>query len=56
MSFVAVAFFLFDCATGPSGEHEVDFSHYDEPLNDQVTDHIKAKVMGGATGKKQKYP
>jgi hypothetical protein len=42
-SFVAV--FLAGCATGPSGKHEVDFSNYDEPLTDQVTDQIKAKVM-----------
>jgi hypothetical protein len=45
MSFFAIAFLLAGCATAPSGKHGIDFSHYDEPLNDQVTDHIKAKVM-----------
>jgi hypothetical protein len=35
--------FLAGCATGPAGRH-VDFSHYDKPLTEQVTDTIKARV------------
>jgi len=36
--------FLAGCATGPAGRH-VDFSNYDKPLAEQVTDTIKARVM-----------
>ena len=46
LSFVASALLFSSCSTpaGGTGKREADFSHYDEPLHDQVTDHIKAKV------------
>jgi hypothetical protein len=38
---------LTSCSTVPAtpAGRRVDFSHYDEPLYDQITDHIKAKAM-----------
>ncbi len=41
---MACALLLASCATNYLGGKGVDYSHYDEPLYDQVADHIKAKV------------
>ena len=44
--FITSTLFLAGCASGPAspaGRH-VDFSNYDKPLTEQVTDHIKDKV------------
>lgn len=43
--FLAGVWFLAGCATKPAASGRVDYAHYDEPLNDQVTNRIKAKVM-----------
>ena len=47
LSFTSSVLFLASCASGPAGSagHHVDFSKYDKPLTEQVTDRIKAKVM-----------
>lgn len=46
MPFIASALFLSSCTTpSGTGKREADFSDYDEPLAEQVTDHIKEKVM-----------
>jgi hypothetical protein len=43
LSFTTSILFLSGCASVPTG-HQVDFSNYDKPLTEQVTDRIKDKV------------
>jgi len=43
LSSISSVLFLAGCASVPTG-HPVDFSNYDKPLTEQVTDRIKAKV------------
>lgn len=46
ISFLSCALFLGSCTTTSTGSAEsVDYSHYDQPLGDQVVNRIKAKVM-----------
>jgi hypothetical protein len=43
---IAGMLFLASCTTpSGTGKREADFTHYDEPLYEQITDRIKAKVM-----------
>ena len=43
---VAGMLFLAGCTTpSGTGKREADFTHYDEPLYEQMTDRIKARVM-----------
>jgi hypothetical protein len=43
---IAGMLFLASCTTpSGTGKREADFTHYDQPLYEQVTDRIKAKVM-----------
>ncbi len=44
LSCITCSLFLASCASTPAGR-QVDFSHYNKPLEEQVTDRIKAKVM-----------
>src|SRR5262249_34680934 len=45
---IAGMLFLASCTTpSDTGKREADFTHYDEPLYEQMTDRIKAKVMAG---------
>src|SRR5215831_1904591 len=46
LPFIAGMLFLTSCTTpSGTGKREADFTHYDQPLYEQMTDHIKAKVM-----------
>ena len=47
MSLIATICLLAGCAAHPPGPaaRKVDFSHYNEPLREQVTDRIRGKVM-----------
>ncbi len=51
--FAAGILLLASCATEPigTGKSEADYSNYDEPLHDQVVDHIEAKVMPAWEGR-----
>src|SRR5215471_15643183 len=43
---IAAMLFLASCTTpSGTGKRETDFTHYDKPLYEQMTDRIKAKVM-----------
>ena len=46
LTLIAGMLFLASCATpSGTGKREADFTHYDEPLYEQITTRIKAKVM-----------
>ena len=46
LSLIAGMLLLASCTTpSGTGKREADFTHYDEPLYEQMTDRIKAKVM-----------
>lgn len=46
LSFIAGMLFLAGCTTPyGTGKRKADFTHYDEPLYEQMTDRIKARVM-----------
>src|SRR5262245_32095669 len=47
VSCITGTLFLASCSTPRHAAEgrSVDFSHYDEPLYDQIADHIKARVM-----------
>jgi hypothetical protein len=46
LSLISGMLFLASCTTpSGTGKREADFTHYDEPLYEQITDRIKAKVM-----------
>jgi hypothetical protein len=46
LSLIAGMLFLASCTTPVgTGKREADFTHYDEPLYEQMTDRIKARVM-----------
>jgi hypothetical protein len=59
LSLVAGMLFLASCTTpSGTGKREVDFTHYDEPLYEQMTDRIKAKVaarLGEGTNTHDRY-
>src|SRR5258705_11445741 len=56
---VAGMLFLAGCATPTgTGKRDADFTHYDEPLYEQMTGRIKAKVMarlGEGTNNHDRY-
>ena len=46
LALIAGMLFLVSCTTpSGTGKREADFTHYDEPLYEQITERIKAKVM-----------
>src|SRR5262245_18917728 len=59
LTLIAGMLFLASCTTpSGTGKREVDFTHYDEPLYEQMTGRIKAKVMarlGDGTNTSDRY-
>ena len=56
---IAGMLFLASCTTpSGTGKREADLTHYDEPLYEQITDHIRAKVtarLGEGTNTHDRY-